>query len=185
MMNVATTMNLNLLPSEAKFQATKNKLENKIRKVMMLMVGLWIVVMVGVYGAGFVFNTKLNSEKKSQQKALTDYGTFSDSVIVNQNLKYKAKMVGKALAARFEYGKAFETVNSLFPEGIKLENFEMDPGGFFKVTGTMIGRDNVDKLESLVSDINAGGDSRFESIKLSSLSVRLGVWKVGMEVALK
>ncbi len=185
MISVAPTMNLNLLPSEAKFQAAKNKLEKKIKKVMMIMVIVWIVIIAGVYGASFLFNTKLNSEKRLQQKALTDYNALSDTVIVNQSLKYKAKMVGKALLTRFEYGKAFETVNSLFAEGTKLENFKMDPNGSFIVAGTVIGRENLDKLENLVEDINLGKDDRFESVKWSALSVRSGIWKAEMEVLLK
>lgn len=182
---MTTIMNLNLLPSEAKFQATKNRLEKKVRMAMIVMAVVWIVAMIGVYGTSFVFGARLKVEETKRQKTLNDYGALSDSLIVNQTLKYKAKMVGKTLATRFEYGKAFETVNSLFPEGIKLDNFEMDPGGFFKVTGTTIGRENVDKLERLVETINSGGDARFVSIALTSLSVKSGEWKIGMEVTLK
>lgn len=185
MMVLATTMDLNLLPSEAKFQAAKIRLENKAKLIMAIMLIVWISAILIVFAASFVFSTKLKSEESLKKKALSEYSTLSDSVIVNQGLKYKAKMVGKTLATRFEYGKAFETVNSIFPEGIALENFEMDPGGFFKVSGTTVGRQNVDKLEGFVNAINGGSDSRFVSIRLSSLTVKSGVWRIGMEVTLK
>ena len=182
---MATVMNLNLLPSEAKFQAAKIKLERKTRLAMVVMVVAWITSILAVYGADFFFSTRLNAEEKRLQKAQGEYMSLTDTVMVKQDLKYKAKMVGKTLAARFEYGKAFETINSIFPEGITLDNFDMDPGGYFKVSGSMTGRDNVDKLENLVQTINAGGDSRFVSVKLTNLSVKFGDWKVIMELTLK
>lgn len=178
-------MNLNLLPSEAKFQMTKVRLQKKIRWTMMGLVGLWILSMIIAYGWGFVVESRLKVAESKREKTLADYNSMTDKVMVNQSLKYQAKLVGKALAARFEYGKAFETVNELFPDGIQLNDFEMDPSGFFKVTGSTSGKTNVDKLENLVATVNSGKDDRFKAIRLTSIQLKNGVWKFVMEVDLK
>ncbi|MBP9817959.1 hypothetical protein KBC75_04395 [Candidatus Shapirobacteria bacterium] len=182
---MADKMNLNLLPSQARFQASKVKLKLKARTVMAVLVVVWMVVMVGTYTAELIVNARLKMLTNKKNSAIASVNAMSEQVMVNQNLKYKSKLVGKALSQRFEYGKAFEKVNSLFPEGIKLTSFELESRGNFKVSGTTQGKENVDKLERLITNINEGNDEKFSSIMMNSLAVKGDTWSFDMEARVK
>jgi hypothetical protein len=110
---------------------------------------------------------------------------MSDNIVTSQKLKYLAKVVGGVLHDRFEYGKAFETVQSLFPDGITIKNYNLREDGTFSLDGTTSTNDNVDLLEKTVVDINSGTNDRLLFAKLTSLALKDSNWNFNLEVTLK
>lgn len=179
------SMNLNLLPSQARFQAAKIKLEKKVRFVLVIIVSLWIVVVGVVLVLNIISKIRVNVVQAQFDKAKKDYMAMSDSIVNSQRLKYKAKLVGEVLNERFEYGKAFEMVSKLFPEGIIIKDLDLTKKGLFNIKGEMMGKLNVDIIESVVSDISSGKNDKFLSAKILSLSVIDGLWSFEMEVNMR
>jgi Tfp pilus assembly protein PilN len=180
-----TVMDLNLLPSRAKFQAVKIKLQNKVRLVMIIMVAVWAVAVAGVLIMTMVIKLRITTVNSQYKKAQADYLAMSENIITSQRLKYKAKIVGELLDKRFEYGKAFEAVNSLFPPGIQMTDFELENQKGFKLSGMTMGKENMDSIEKMVTKINQGENEKFAAAKLTALSYLNGSFTFSMEVTLK
>jgi hypothetical protein len=92
--------------------------------------------------------------------------------------------VGAILDQRFEYGKAFKAIATIFPDGVVLDKFELQDTGTFLVNGRAVG-ENINKVEKIIADTNQGGDQRFSKITLKSLLVKNDMWSFSAEVKLK
>ncbi len=178
-------MNLNLIPSKAKFQASRIKLQKNVRLLITILLVIWLS------GAGLMFlltgimKVRLNTASANSKKVQQNYNSMQDNIVTSQKLKYKAKMVGGALNSRFEYGKSFETINSLFPPAINLKNYDLQDGGVFEVRGVTSEKPNVDLLEQTVDLINRGENDKLKSAKMTSLTLKNNIWDFTMEVTLK
>ena len=178
-------LNLNLLPSQAKFQAAKIKLTKQVRLVMIGIASAWVVAVLVVFSLNLIVNLQLDRQNKSFKSASDAYVALKDNIIISQRLKYKAKLVGGVLSSRFEYGKAFEIIKGLFPEGITMTNFELKDRGGFAITAKTFGHDNINKVEQMMADINSGKNQNFSSARLTLLNYSQDNWNFMMEVALK
>ena len=180
------TMDLNLLPSQAKFQAARMKIKAKINKVMVGVLGVWVLGLVVVFSLWFLTKMTLATDEKKYKKAAVDFQGVSDTVLNSEQLKYRAKLVGEILNKRFEYGKAFQTVKTLFPAGISLEDYKLKSQKVFSVSGVIADWRGVDQLEKTMRDVNSGLSESFLSTKLNSLSYDVVKgWDFDMEVELK
>ena len=180
------TMDLNLLPSQAKFQAARMKIKAKINKVMVGVLGVWVLGLVVVFSLWFLTKMTLATDEKKYKKAAVDFQGVSDTVLNSEQLKYRAKLVGEILNKRFEYGKAFQTVKTLFPAGISLEDYKLKSQKVFSVSGVIADWRGVDQLEKTMRDVNSGLSESFSSTKLNSLSYDVVEgWNFDMEVEIK
>ena len=178
-------MSLNLLPSQAKFQARKNKQIAIVKKTMTALIGVWLLGGIVVLIMNLVANQRLKNVASQYKSSLANFMTLSSDIQVSQQIKYEAKLVGASLESRFEYGKSFELIQSLFPEGIILNNYNLRDKGMFLIDGETQGRKNVNILEAIVNDINSGNKVGLSKCKIDSLSVNHdGVWRFAMEVEL-
>ncbi|MFA5828205.1 MAG: hypothetical protein WC841_02505 [Candidatus Shapirobacteria bacterium] len=177
---------LNLLPSQAKFQAARIKVKSQVSRVMILISVLWVLGLVVVFLFWFLAKMALVADEKKYKKAVTDFQGISDAVLNSEQLKYRAKIVGEILNKRFEYGKAFQTVTTLFPSVINLDKYELKSQKIFSVSGVVPDWKEVDTLEEIVRDVNDGLSEGFMSAKLNSLvySTEKG-WTFDMEVKIK
>ena len=179
-------MNLNLIPSKAKFQAVRIKLQRQIRLAITIVLVVWLSAGAIIFILGGIFRVRMNTAAAAQKKAQQNYGAMQDNIVTSQKLKYKAKMVGGALNSRFEYGSSFEAISKLFPPSINLKSYDlMDDGGVFQVKGLASEKQNVDLLENTVESINRGENDKFKSARMVSLILKNGVWDFSMEVSLK
>lgn len=186
-MKTGDSSNLNLLPSQAKFQATRMKLQENLKKYMSFVIVLWVVVvllMVVVYfGSGYVLTVQNNKYKQ----ALSDFQGNSEEVIVNQLLKYRTKVLGQVLKDRYEYSVAFKKINLIFEDRVKLSTFELDKDKNFMVKVIATDKESLDFVEKKVSLANSGELEGIKAITINSASntVVNGFWTVTMGVILK
>lgn len=176
-------LNLNLLPSRAKFQATKILWNNRVSKFMLWLVIGWVVVVGIVMGVNFGLSlAKTNSDTKLTAIQL-QYSTFNTAIQNNQRLKYKAKLVGELLSSRFEYSKAFKGASEFFPEGIVMTKFTLDDDKVLRLEGTAKDVD-LEKVEKQVQYVNGGHSDIYKKAEFISLLWSKGYWKFTVEVTL-
>lgn len=178
-------MNLNLIPSKAKFQAARIKIQRQVKLAFTIILALWAASAAILFSLTGIMKVRMNSVSANQKKVQQNYSSMQDNIVTSQRLKYKAKMVGGALNSRFEYGTSFEIINNLFPPSINLKNYDLHDGGIFQVKGVTSEKVNVDLLESTVDMINRGENDKLQSARITSLVMKGGVWDFTMEVVLK
>lgn len=178
-------MNLNLLPSQAKFQAARIKLKARIKVFLIGISGLWFVLILVVVGMWIAANAKVSSSTKKYNEAAKQYVALSSNVTLSERLKYQAKLVGKILNERFEYSTPLKKVSSLFSEKIIVEKFEIRDQNSFVLSGMFSGNKNMDEIEKKTQDINAGLVEGFTSAKVTALTTIAGLWKFEVEVTTK
>lgn len=179
------TDSLNLLPSQAKFQAKRIKLEKNVRLFSGLILTVWIMVMAVVLGLFWFGQKNLMEIKKRRDRAMLVYKDLIKEGVAGEQLKLRAKMVGKVLAERFEYGKTIKKMDKLFlTSKVTVENFDMKGRGVFALKGRTVG-DGIDEVDKRITEINNKEVDDFEEAKMTSLSYSDGVWSFAMEVKTK
>lgn len=178
-------MNLNLIPSKAKFQAARIKIQKQVRLITTIVLALWALSATLIFSLTGIMKARLSSASTNQKNVQQSYNSMQDNIVTSQKLKYTAKMVGGALSNRFEYGTSFETINNLFPPTVTIQNYDLRDGGVFQVKGMVTDKVNVDLIEELVGSINRGENTKLSSARITSLGLKGGVWDFTMEVVLK
>jgi Tfp pilus assembly protein PilN len=180
-----TLMDLNLLPSSAKFQASKIKLRKKVRTIIIWIIAGWLMVAAVITGMIVVVKIRTTATEGQYKKAQDAYLALKENIITSQRLKYRAKIVGGVLEKRFEYAKAFEAINSFFPPEIRLTSFKIKSQGVFQLLGETSFGQSLDKVEVLMADINNQKNDKFKTAKMTNLAYKNGSWVFTAEVELK
>jgi hypothetical protein len=176
---------INLLPSQAKFQAKRVALKSKINSFLWVFGGIWILLLVVVFGGWFVSQTVLSQVNKKYQSGLTQYKNLLGSMAVNQQVKYRAKIVGQVLEERFEYGSSIEKVKSIFSENIKIDDVGIDGKKQFTLEGTIMNGIYVSEVVEKLVAINNSELEGFSKAVLRDIQVKNGTWSFKMEVNLE
>lgn len=176
---------LSLLPNQAKFQAQRNRLKKQIRGWLALMVTLWLVVVVVLWGSEVVLRLATRNEQVKLRRKQSEYDSLSENVVLSQQLKYRAKLIGKVLSHRFEYSRAFKLVKDLLPGDWLVSKLELKGQKLFSLTVKVARAQDVDFLEEKVALVNWGEVEGLESMKLGSLSWNPDGWQFNLEVSLK
>jgi hypothetical protein len=176
---------INLLPSQAKFQAKKVALKAKITSFLWVFGGVWVLLLIIVLGGFFVSQVVLTQVNKKYQSNLTQYKSLLGNMAINQQVKYRAKIVGQVLGERFEYGSSIEKVKSLFSENIKIDDIEIEEKEKFSLKGSVTDGRYVSEVEEKVVAINNGELEEFSKAVLKDIQIASGVWVFKMEVTLK
>ena len=153
---------LNLLPSVAKFQAAKIHLKKKINLGMSIFLGFWVLFIIIVFVWLAINGFLLKKAKKENVFALDKYKTLVKSVVISKKNKYQAKLVGKVLNERFEYGSSIEKIKNIFSENTILENFEIKDKKQFILKYSLTDGSNMAEVEEKIKDINDGLISDFK-----------------------
>jgi hypothetical protein len=175
---------LNLLPSVAKFQAARMKLKKKINLGIGIFLCFWVFFMIIVFSWLGFSNYLLKKAKKDNTLALNQYKSLVTNVVLSKKNKYQAKLVGKVLSERFEYGASIDKITKIFSENVVIENFEIKRKKQFILNGVLVDGLNMIEVEEKVRDINFGLISGFKSAKLNSVAVNADGWTFEMEVDL-
>jgi hypothetical protein len=175
---------LNLLPSVAKFQAAKVNLKKKIGLGMSIFLGFWVLFIIVVFVWLGINNFLLNRAKKENTLVLDRYKTLVPNVVISKKNKYQAKLVGKVLNERFEYGASIEKIKNIFSENIILEDFQIKNKKQFILKYSLNDGSGMNEVEAKIRDINAGFIPDFKLVKLNSIDVKDNGWNFEMEVTL-
>jgi hypothetical protein len=176
---------LNLLPSQAKFQAAKIHLKQRIMTFIWIFGGFWLLLVFVVFVVFFGRQLVLAQSDKKLKSEQTQYKAMAGDAVLSYQIKYQAKLVGKVLTDRFEYGNSIQKIKNLFTGGIVLTDFKIDTFKVFTVEGTVIEGNYMDDVEILVKSINNGDVEGFKSAKLNSVGIdKDGKWVFIMEVVL-
>lgn len=183
-MKVGDSLNINLLPSQAKFQADKIKLKKTIRHYEMMALGGWLVFLTGAFILFFGSGVILSSSQKKYQQAVNIFQSDTEGIVLNQLLKYRAKALGQVLNDRFEYAASFEKVASIFSDKAKVAEFELnDKDKSFTMTVTASDRDGVDYIEDRVEEVNLGKVEGVKKIIITGVNYQVrGEWSINLEV---
>jgi hypothetical protein len=147
---------------------------------------LWLAVVVITTVLYFGSSYVLEQQNKKYQQTLTDFKSSSEEIIVNQLLKYRTKVLGQVLKDRYEYSVAFEKINSIFTDKVKLSKFELDIDKNFSINVIALDKDSIDFVEEKVAQANSGKLEGVKSINISSVSYSVtNAWTINMEVVLK
>lgn len=185
-MKTGDSLNLNLLPSQAKFEASRMKLQKVLRRYMSMAVILWVVVIVVVIVLYFGSDFILKLENKKHNQSLNNYKGLSQEIVTNQLQKFRSKVLGEVLKNRFEYSFAFEKINSIFSEKAKVSNFKLNENKMFLVEVSAADKEAVNFVEDKVADINNGKEEGVEKAEIKNASYQLGgSWTIEMEVFVK
>jgi len=185
-MKTGDTLNLNLLPNQAKFQAAKIKLRDTLNRYMKWGLELWLLITVVTFALYFGSNWLLNRQTNLYNQAFAAYKNLAEEISVGQMLKYRAKVLGQVLGERFEYSAAFEKVNSLFADQAKVTNFNLLENSVVEVSVTAVGKSASEAIEDKVEKISKGEVEGVKSAKITSATYyRDGNWIIKMEVVLK
>ncbi len=177
-------MELNLLPSRARFQQKKIKLRKKIALFMTGMVSVLAVMLATVGFFWILSSLKLKTEERRYNTVLKDYESLVQGVATSQDLKYKAKILGRVLSERFEYGNFIKRIDSFLINNVTIEDYKLVGLEKIRINGLATG-ENIEEVEKKVDQINRGEVEGFASAKLVSLLVNKGVWKFSLEVGTK
>jgi len=176
---------INLLPSQAKFQAKQISVKSKISSFLWIFVGGWVLLIIIVMGGFLVSKLIANQVNNKYQSVFNQYKTLLNSMVVNQQVKYQAKVVSQVLAERFEYGSSIEMVKSLFSENIKIEDIGIESKEQFVLSGIVNNGKFMSEVEQIVVSINNGEMDGFSGAILKDVQVKSGIWTFEMEVTLK
>ncbi|HNY04789.1 MAG TPA: hypothetical protein PKI92_03480 [Candidatus Woesebacteria bacterium] len=183
-MKVGDSLNINLLPSQAKFQADKIRLKKTIRRYEMRFLGVWLVFLIGAFilflGSGII----LSGSQKKYQQAVNVFESNTEEIVLNQLLKYQAKALGQVLNERFEYAASFEKVASIFSDKAKVSDFEInDQDKSFTMTVTTADKEGIDYVEDRVDEVNEGKVEGVKKIIITGVSYQVrGEWSINLEV---
>jgi len=164
-------MSLNLLPSEAKFQAQRIRLKGLINNFLWVIGGIWFLLLVAAFGWWFFLNFRVSQLDKKYQSKLNDYKSRIEEVALTQKIKYQAKIVAKVLESRFEYGRAMSLVNTVFSENIRIDDIQIKDDKVFELSGGVIDGALMDEVEDKVEEINNGQIEGFKSAKLVKVEI--------------
>jgi hypothetical protein len=183
-MKVGDSLNINLLPSQAKFQADKIKLKKTIRHYEMMILGGWLFLLLGAFVLYFGSGVILSSSQKKYQQAVNVFQSNTEGIVLTQLLKYRAKALGQVLNERFEYAASFEKVGSIFSGKAKVSDFELnDKDKSFSMTVIVPDKEGVDYVEERVIEINKGKVEGVKKMTITGVSYQVGGdWSINLEV---
>jgi hypothetical protein len=176
---------LNLLPSSAKFQAERMRLKTIVNSFLWVFGGIWLLLVISGFLFDFVLNFNLKKLNTEYKTVSSQYKSLSENMVLNQKIKYQAKIVAKVLSDRFEYGESMKLVSSLFSDKIIIDNLDITDKKKFEISGSVVEGENMNEVEKLVEQINSGLVDGVKSAEIKNVSVdTIKGWNFTMEVEL-
>lgn len=176
---------LNLLPSQAKFQAERMHLKKMISNFIWVMGGGWLTVVIVVLGLNLLAQLSLNQLNKKHQKTADQYKSLAQNMLISQQVKQQAKVVATVLQKRFEYGSSMEKIKNIFSDKIVINGFHLTEDKTYKLEVSVPNPIDFDEVELKIDDINQGSLEGFKSAKLEKLEIdKAKGWIFNMEVIL-
>lgn len=176
---------LNLLPNVAKFQAAKIKVKKKVKTASIIIAGLWVLSIVIVFSVWYINQKRVELEQKRYDRAVNEFQSLKTEIVLTQQLKYKAKLVGDVMNSRFEYSYIFKLLEDLFTEKIIVEKTQIERQDAISISGRALAVSDFNEVEEKIKQIKAGLIPGFERIKINNLVLDNSGWSFSTEVNLQ
>lgn len=184
-MKIGSSANLNLLPSQAKFQADRMNLQKKLRQYILVAAVIWVSLGILTLALNLIFNFRLKYEERKYNQTVEALKNMDQEIALSQLIKYRIKVLGEVLKERFEYSTAFETISNLFAEKATLGKFNMDENKKFEIEVLASDKESLDYIENRVKRINNGEVPGVKMVVMKKAVAEDGLWTVNMEVGLE
>ncbi len=176
---------LNLLPNVAKFQASKMKMKSLVNKVSIYIGVAWVVILLVVFGFWAIEQNRINVEQRRFDRAKEEFESLKEEIVLTQQLKFRAKLVGEILDSRFEYHQVFKIIQSMFSEKVAIEKTQIEDGNFISVSGSTEGLNSFDEVQKKIDMINNKEVAGLAAARLKDLTLADNSWRFSMEVDLE
>lgn len=178
---------LSLLPNQAKFRAARIRLREKINLFAWFFSIVWVILVLIVFMGWFLVRLQLANINRNYQKIDAQYKTMFGDLVISRQIKLNAKLVGKILTDRFEYGRSLINISNLFASSPKvfLGDYSLQESKRFILKGVVTGSNGIDEIEKKIDDINNGSLEGFVGASLTNLSFLNNLWQFEMEVTVK
>ena len=184
-MKLGSSANLNLLPSQAKFQADRMNLQAKLRHYILVAVVIWLSLGILTLALNITFDLRLKQAERRYQQSLEALKSMDQEIALSQLIKYRIKVLGEVLKERFEYSTAFETITNLFAEKASLGKFNMDENKKFEIEVLASDKESLDYIEDRVKRINQGEVPGVKNVTMKQAVAEAEQWSVTMAVDLE
>ena len=179
------SLNLNLLPSQAKFQAERTRIVTLVKKIVGGIAGIWVLGLVIVLGWWWYQNSETTKAELKYSQVSAGFKPELAKIAKGQELRSRLQFVKGVLATRFEYGSAFKKMSELFGPEVEVDNFKLAEKGQFIVNAKAANTKVMNIVENRVLEINSGKSPTFASMKLTGVTWEKGVWLIGLIVDLR
>jgi len=174
---------VSLLPSQARFRLDQIRLAQKGKKITLLGIGVVLVCFGMVYAVFFLHKSLLSGSEKKMDRARADFKSLGEEVELNQEARYRLKLVSEILANRFNYGTAMKIALDFLPEETKVEGLEFEKGNLLGLKGCL---DSYQLMDSFEKKIEKGfpreGEEGISGARLKKLGVEDNNWCFEVEV---
>ena len=184
-MKTGDSSNLNLLPNQAKFQLERMKLKEKITKIVIIAVMIWLFFGLIALALNVGVNLAFKAEDKKYQQSLTTLRSMDKEITLSQLIKYRVKVLGEVLSERYEYSTAFENVSNLFSPQASLDKFIMDDNKNYTIEISVQSEEELNFVEDKVKKINNGEVEGIKRVDMKKAVADGELWKINMEVIIR
>jgi Tfp pilus assembly protein PilN len=173
-------IDINLLPAATRFELQKIKLEKQLKKIAVIVVIVWLVILGLVVAGRLFFRFRLSQLSKKEQNISQAMQEFSPQVNLQQSLRLRVKLAADVLAKRSLFYDRLDRLMSYLPEERELSRLEIERGGI-KISGTLPDLVSLNNLEKKLNEMNS--KENYRKIDLSSVGqAPSGRWQFSLEV---
>ncbi len=176
------TREINLFKRIELLSPDELKLKTFTRRFVPIILGLFIIVVVGVLYMSFVVSgelTKLDTDIINERNRIDNLKRSESLYLL---LKQKASVLSKVINSQYPYNDQIEFFKSLEPEGTKLKNMELDETGKLSLQMSLV---NSASMEKVVDKIVAQAHKKFRQVELDNVRYEEGVLAISFQIDTK
>jgi hypothetical protein len=179
------TNNVSLLPNQTKFRLDQIRLTQKAKSISFWGLGVLGLVLVIVFMVFFVSQNLLSRSEKKLKTAQADFRSLGEEVEINQETRYRLKLVSEIMTGRFNYGTAIKTALDFLPPETLVSGVEFEGKGVLAVRGCLDNYQLMDAFEKKMEDEASFGEGRVLKAELKNLMVKDNNWCFDLEVGVE
>lgn len=173
-------IDINLLPTATRFELQKIKLEKQLKKIAVIVVVVWLVVLGLVVAGRMFFRIRLSQLNKKEKNISQAMQQFSPQVNLQQSLRLRVKLAADVLAKRPLFYDRLDRLMSYLPEERKLNRLEIKRNEI-KLSGSLPTLASLNNLEEQLKDLNR--KEKYGKIDLTGVGQNPdGRWDFSLEV---
>ncbi len=173
---------INLLPSADRLNLSQQKLVKRLNTFAMVLVVLTMIFVGGIFGYQFWLKERKNNLINDKRKLNQSLSQFDLQLSLQQNLRYRLKLVSQLLSDRTNTVEDLTDVDDVLPSGAVVERLDVQ-GKSIDISGKLTELKQVAELERKISEIRKKGS--YKEINLGALNKRNEGWPFEIKVVKK